>query len=117
MAVNVSALQFQNEDFVADLVTVLDETRLDPRYLELEWTESALMTVCRREVLHYRDRRPVAFLETRSSRLRASYAGRMSGRRNAVAGLMCRRLLGVSQSDSMTKQLEKIMRSADKLPL
>jgi diguanylate cyclase (GGDEF)-like protein/PAS domain S-box-containing protein len=43
MAVNVSALQFQNEDFVEDLVTILDETRLDPRYLELELTESALM--------------------------------------------------------------------------
>jgi diguanylate cyclase (GGDEF)-like protein/PAS domain S-box-containing protein len=43
MAVNVSALQFQNEDFVKDLVTILDETRLDPRYLELELTESALM--------------------------------------------------------------------------
>jgi diguanylate cyclase (GGDEF)-like protein/PAS domain S-box-containing protein len=43
MAVNVSALQFQGKDFVEDVVTTLDETRLDPRYLELELTESALM--------------------------------------------------------------------------
>jgi EAL domain-containing protein (putative c-di-GMP-specific phosphodiesterase class I) len=28
---------------VKDLVTILDETRLDPRYLQLELTESALM--------------------------------------------------------------------------
>jgi diguanylate cyclase (GGDEF)-like protein/PAS domain S-box-containing protein len=43
MAVNVSALQFQNEDFLEDLSTILDETRLDPSHLELEVTESALM--------------------------------------------------------------------------
>jgi diguanylate cyclase (GGDEF)-like protein/PAS domain S-box-containing protein len=43
MAVNVSALQFQNEDFLDDLSTILDETRLDPSHLELEVTESALM--------------------------------------------------------------------------
>ena len=43
MAVNVSALQFQNERFLEELFAILDDTGLDPRYLELELTESALM--------------------------------------------------------------------------
>jgi diguanylate cyclase (GGDEF)-like protein/PAS domain S-box-containing protein len=43
MAVNVSALQFQNENFLEDLFVILDQTGLDPRHLELELTESALM--------------------------------------------------------------------------
>jgi diguanylate cyclase (GGDEF)-like protein len=43
MAVNVSAMQFQNENFLEDLFEILDETGLDPKYLELELTESALM--------------------------------------------------------------------------
>jgi EAL domain-containing protein (putative c-di-GMP-specific phosphodiesterase class I) len=43
MAVNVSALQFQNEKFLEELFAILDDTGLDPRYLELELTESALM--------------------------------------------------------------------------
>jgi diguanylate cyclase (GGDEF)-like protein len=43
MAVNVSAMQFEQESFLEDLFTVLAETGLDPRYLELELTERALM--------------------------------------------------------------------------
>ena len=43
MAVNVSTVQFRNEGFLADLLSVLRETGLDPRSLELEVTESVLM--------------------------------------------------------------------------
>jgi diguanylate cyclase (GGDEF)-like protein/PAS domain S-box-containing protein len=43
MAVNVSALQFQNDNFLEELFIILDQTGLDPRHLELELTESALM--------------------------------------------------------------------------
>jgi EAL domain-containing protein (putative c-di-GMP-specific phosphodiesterase class I) len=43
MAVNVSAIQFMHESFLTDLFAILDETGLDPKYLELELTESALM--------------------------------------------------------------------------
>ncbi len=43
IAVNVSPIQFQQKGF-ADLVTgILEETRLDATYLELEITESAIM--------------------------------------------------------------------------
>jgi diguanylate cyclase (GGDEF)-like protein/PAS domain S-box-containing protein len=43
MAVNVSAVQFRNEDFLENMFTSLNETGLDPRFLELELTESVLM--------------------------------------------------------------------------
>jgi diguanylate cyclase (GGDEF)-like protein/PAS domain S-box-containing protein len=43
MAVNVSAVQFRNDDFLKDLFAVLHVTGLDPRCLELEVTESVLM--------------------------------------------------------------------------
>jgi diguanylate cyclase (GGDEF)-like protein/PAS domain S-box-containing protein len=43
IAVNVSAVQFRNENFLEDLFATLTETRLDPKYLELELTESVLM--------------------------------------------------------------------------
>jgi diguanylate cyclase (GGDEF)-like protein len=43
VAVNVSAMQFRNETFLDDLRVILSETGLDPRYLELELTEGALM--------------------------------------------------------------------------
>ena len=43
MAVNVSAVQFRNEDFLESMFTSLNETGLDPRFLELELTESVLM--------------------------------------------------------------------------
>jgi diguanylate cyclase (GGDEF)-like protein len=43
MAVNVSAVQFMDESFLGRLLTILDETGLDPKLLELELTESVLM--------------------------------------------------------------------------
>jgi diguanylate cyclase (GGDEF)-like protein/PAS domain S-box-containing protein len=43
MAVNVSALEFRNENFLKRLFATLTQTGLDPRSLELELTESVLM--------------------------------------------------------------------------
>ena len=43
VAVNVSAVQFRNENFLEDLFSVIAETGLDPGSLELELTESVLM--------------------------------------------------------------------------
>jgi len=44
VAINVSAVQFRQEGFCDLIRTVLQETRLDPQYLELELTESLLLT-------------------------------------------------------------------------
>jgi predicted signal transduction protein with EAL and GGDEF domain len=44
MAVNVSAIEFWNETFLRGVFAVLSETGMDPRCLELELTESVLMT-------------------------------------------------------------------------
>jgi diguanylate cyclase (GGDEF)-like protein/PAS domain S-box-containing protein len=43
MAVNVSAVEFRNENFLDNLFATLSETGLDPACLELEVTESVLM--------------------------------------------------------------------------
>jgi diguanylate cyclase (GGDEF)-like protein len=43
IAVNVSALQFKQNDFVEDVKRILGETQTDPSHLELELTESLLM--------------------------------------------------------------------------
>jgi predicted signal transduction protein with EAL and GGDEF domain len=43
MSVNVSAIQFRHEDFSSGLATILQETGFDPKHLELEITESALV--------------------------------------------------------------------------
>lgn len=43
VAVNLSALQFQLQDLTKMVSTVLEETGLDPHYLELEITESIAM--------------------------------------------------------------------------
>jgi diguanylate cyclase (GGDEF)-like protein/PAS domain S-box-containing protein len=43
MAVNISAAEFRHKDFLENLRAILEEVRLDPRHLELELTESALM--------------------------------------------------------------------------
>jgi diguanylate cyclase (GGDEF)-like protein/PAS domain S-box-containing protein len=43
MAVNVSAMEFRNENFLGNLTAILTETGFDPRSLELELTESVLM--------------------------------------------------------------------------
>jgi EAL domain-containing protein (putative c-di-GMP-specific phosphodiesterase class I) len=43
VAVNVSSLEFKSSDFLSHLRAILEETRLESRYLELELTESVLM--------------------------------------------------------------------------
>ncbi len=43
VAVNVSSHQLQNADFVACVESVLERSGIDPRYLELEMTESVLI--------------------------------------------------------------------------
>jgi diguanylate cyclase (GGDEF)-like protein/PAS domain S-box-containing protein len=43
VAVNVSAIEFQSEHFLEGLFSVLHDTGLDPKSLELELTESVLM--------------------------------------------------------------------------
>jgi diguanylate cyclase (GGDEF)-like protein/PAS domain S-box-containing protein len=43
IAVNVSAGEFRNEHFLEGIFTTLEETTLDPKFLELELTESVLM--------------------------------------------------------------------------
>jgi diguanylate cyclase (GGDEF)-like protein/PAS domain S-box-containing protein len=43
MAVNISAMEFRDERFLDGVFAILEETRLDPRSLELELTESVLM--------------------------------------------------------------------------
>ena len=44
MAVNVSAMELRNEHYLENLLAVLDDTGMDPKRLELELTESVLMT-------------------------------------------------------------------------
>ena len=43
LAVNTSALEFRAKDFLENICAILEQTRLEPRYLELELTESLLM--------------------------------------------------------------------------
>jgi diguanylate cyclase (GGDEF)-like protein/PAS domain S-box-containing protein len=43
MGVNISAIEFRNEDFLEGVFSILKDTGLDPRLLELELTESVLM--------------------------------------------------------------------------
>jgi EAL domain-containing protein (putative c-di-GMP-specific phosphodiesterase class I) len=43
MAVNISAMEFRDDDFLESVLSILDETRVDPRSIELELTESVLM--------------------------------------------------------------------------
>ena len=43
MAVDVSGRQFQSEHFQEEIMSVLEQTCLQPKYLELEVTESLLM--------------------------------------------------------------------------
>jgi diguanylate cyclase (GGDEF)-like protein/PAS domain S-box-containing protein len=43
MAVNVSAMEFRDDNFFHGLFEILAETGLDPKHLELELTESVLM--------------------------------------------------------------------------
>jgi diguanylate cyclase (GGDEF)-like protein len=43
MAVNISAVEFRNETFLEEICGIFESTGLDPRYLELELTETAVM--------------------------------------------------------------------------
>jgi len=43
VSVNISAVEFRSKGFLENIVDILAETRLDPRYLEIELTESVLM--------------------------------------------------------------------------
>jgi len=43
MAVNISAMEFRDEHFLDGVFSILEETGLDPTFLELELTESVLM--------------------------------------------------------------------------
>ncbi|MCL7749738.1 putative bifunctional diguanylate cyclase/phosphodiesterase [Halalkalibacter alkaliphilus] len=45
VSVNVSPVQFRDEYFVRDLKYILDETMVDPSYLELEITEGVLLNI------------------------------------------------------------------------
>ena len=57
MAVNVSAMELGEENFLEGLVCILRETGLDPALLELELTESVLMKRVESAVLILRDLR------------------------------------------------------------
>ena len=54
MAVNASALEFRDEDFLSNLQATLEDTQLEPRFLEIELTESVLIRDAEsaRSVLH-----------------------------------------------------------------
>ncbi len=43
LSVNISSVEFRSQNFVDGVRSVLNESELNPRYLELELTESALM--------------------------------------------------------------------------
>jgi EAL domain-containing protein (putative c-di-GMP-specific phosphodiesterase class I) len=43
MAVNISAMELRDERFLEGVFAILEDTGLDPRFLELELTESVLM--------------------------------------------------------------------------
>jgi diguanylate cyclase (GGDEF)-like protein/PAS domain S-box-containing protein len=43
MAVNISAMELRDDGFLEGVFGILQDTRLDPRFLELELTESVLM--------------------------------------------------------------------------
>jgi EAL domain-containing protein (putative c-di-GMP-specific phosphodiesterase class I) len=43
VAVNLSGVEFRAQDFLEDVRTILQETRLEPRFLEFELTESVLL--------------------------------------------------------------------------
>jgi diguanylate cyclase (GGDEF)-like protein/PAS domain S-box-containing protein len=43
MAVNISAIEFRQEDFLPGIFAILEDAGLDPKFLELELTESVLM--------------------------------------------------------------------------
>ena len=44
VSVNISAVEFRSRGFLKNIIDILKDTGLDPRYLEIELTESVLMT-------------------------------------------------------------------------
>jgi diguanylate cyclase (GGDEF)-like protein/PAS domain S-box-containing protein len=50
VAVNMSAPQFAHSDIVSIVAAILDETGLEPQYLEIELTESVVMTNVNRAI-------------------------------------------------------------------
>ncbi len=50
MSVNLSARQFAQQDLVASIATVLQQSALDPEYFEIELTESLVMTDVERAI-------------------------------------------------------------------
>ena len=86
VAVNVSSVEFRSEEFINNVWTILKDTRLEPRYLELELTESVLMqhvesTACTLKALKdmgvtlaVDDLIVPGLVESGGSRLRAPYA-------------------------------------------
>jgi diguanylate cyclase (GGDEF)-like protein/PAS domain S-box-containing protein len=55
VCVNVSARQFQDENWTDRVLRVLSETDLDPKYLELELTESLVMRDVERAIVIMKD--------------------------------------------------------------
>lgn len=51
IAVNVSVHQFDKENFVDDLKLILEETKIDPQYLQLEITENIAMEGVENKIL------------------------------------------------------------------
>lgn len=45
ISVNVSPVQFNHRSFVQEIIHILHETKLDPKYLELEITEGMLLNI------------------------------------------------------------------------
>jgi diguanylate cyclase (GGDEF)-like protein/PAS domain S-box-containing protein len=43
VSVNISATEFRNDGYIADLRSILTDVRLEPRYLEIELTETVLI--------------------------------------------------------------------------
>lgn len=55
IAVNISAIQFQQADMVRQTKQILQDTELDPKYLELEVTESVFMDDINKTIHTLRD--------------------------------------------------------------
>lgn len=49
VSVNVSPIQFRDKDFICNVKNILEETGLDPKYLELEITEGTILNIRRPE--------------------------------------------------------------------
>ena len=50
MAINISAVQFQHDGFLPLIKQIIEESHIDPNYLELELTESVVMNHAERAV-------------------------------------------------------------------